>query len=383
VVSTDSGVLIIGAGPAGLAIGACLARAGIPTTIIEKGPAVAPAWRAHYDRLHLHTVKQHSAMPYLPFPETAPKYPPRVQVIDYLEQYAQNFGLAPRFGEEARRVWMENGMWVCETNSARHVAAQVVVATGYNRTPHVPGWPGQELFRGTVQHSVHYRNGAAYGGQRVLVVGIGNTGAEIALDLAEHGAHVAVAVRSPVNIVPRDFRGRSTQVTAIRTTWLPLRLRDRVGRFISRIAFGDLTQHGLRRPKYGPAVQVHHFNSIPVIDVGTVAAIKAGRIRVVGDVARFTEDGVIFTDGTRDTFDHVVLATGFRANVASFLEGCDAALDERGYPLADGASPLPGLYFLGFAKPEAGILRQIAINAPELASTIKRDRATLARSHGR
>jgi indole-3-pyruvate monooxygenase len=378
-VSSHSGVLIIGAGPAGLAIGACLERAGIPTTIIEKGPAVAPAWRAHYDRLHLHTVKQYSAMPYLPFPETAPKYPPRAQVVDYLEQYAQHFGLAPRFGEEVRRIWRENGAWVCETNSTRHVAAQIVVATGYNRTPHVPSWPGQELFRGTVQHSVHYRNGASYRGQRVLVVGMGNTGAEIALDVAEHGANVSVAVRSPINIVPRDFRGRSTQVTAIRTLWLPLRLRDRVGRFISRIAFGDLTQHGLRRPEYGPAVQVHHFNRIPVIDVGTVAAIKAGRIRVRGDIARFTEDGVIFADGTRDTFDHVLLATGFRADVASFLEGCDAALDARGYPLADGASPLPGLYFLGFAKPQAGILRQIAINAPALADRIVKDRTRSAK----
>src|SRR5690349_10157982 len=178
-------VIVVGAGPAGLAVGACLRRLGLEPTILERGTAAGWSWHGHYDRLHLHTVKDHSALPYHPFPAGVPRYPSRQEVITYLEGYATTFDLKPRFGEDVRRIWRTESGWHIETGSGRYTAPDVVIATGYNRSPVVPVWPDQDLFRGRVIQSAVYRSPEEFRGRRTLVVGMGNTGAEIALDLAE------------------------------------------------------------------------------------------------------------------------------------------------------------------------------------------------------
>src|SRR4051794_256673 len=139
-------VLIVGAGPAGLAVAACLKRWGLTPSLIEQGDSVGWSWRHHYARLRLHTVKQYSGLPYLPFPAAYPRYPTRAQVIAYLELYARHFNLTPRFGERVQKVRPADGAWYCETDRAAYAARDVVVATGYSRTPVVPVWPGQDAF---------------------------------------------------------------------------------------------------------------------------------------------------------------------------------------------------------------------------------------------
>jgi cation diffusion facilitator CzcD-associated flavoprotein CzcO len=265
--------------------------------------------------------------------------------------------------------------WRCETDAASYVATDVVIATGYNRVPVTPAWPGQDLFHGTIRHSASYREGEPFRGRNVLVVGIGNTGAEIALDLAEHGAQPTISVRSPVVVVPRDYRGRSTQETGL---WLlrlrlPVAIRDWLGRAISRRAFGDLEPWGLKRADYGPVVLIERFGRLPVVDIGTIAAIKAGRIAIAPDIARFTSDGVVFVNGLERPFDDVILATGYRPGLEGFLEGADLALDARGYPKR-ATGDIPGLHFVGFARPKAGMLREIALTAPLVAAAIARSR---------
>ena len=122
---------------------------------------------------------------------------------------------------------------------------------------------------------------------RVLVVGIGNTGAEIALDLVENGADPTISVRNPVVVVPRDFRGLPTQVTGIwlRRFRIPAPVRDWLGRSMSRRAFGDLSPYGLRRAEYGPVTLIERYGRLPVVDIGTIAAIKAGQIAIAPDLA--------------------------------------------------------------------------------------------------
>ena len=171
--------IVVGAGPAGLAVAACLKQQGVNALILEQADRVGAAWHGHYERLHLHTAKGFSALPFMPFPREYPRYPSRSQVIAYLEAYTRHFQLEPRFGQRvvgARRV---NGWWEVETEDGRYEASNLVIAAGYNREPNVPGWPGQEHFQGAILHSSAYRNGEMFKGQKVLVVGFGNSGGEI------------------------------------------------------------------------------------------------------------------------------------------------------------------------------------------------------------
>jgi cation diffusion facilitator CzcD-associated flavoprotein CzcO len=360
--------IVVGAGPAGLAVGACLARAGVPFTLLERGSTVGDSWRAHYDRLHLHTDKKTSALPFVPFPRAYPRYPSRDQVVEYLESYARALRLEPAFGEEVVSVARRDGAWHVKTRTGRFAAPHVVLATGFNHEPVAPRWPGQSDYRGRVLHSRDYRSGADFRGRRVLVVGAGNSGAEIALDLCEQGATTAIAVRGPVNVLPRDILGVPIVAAGRLTRLLPPHIADRINAPLLRIVLGDTESLGLRRPPYGPLAQIATTGRIPLIDVGTIGAIRAGRIAVRPGIDRFEEHDVIFADGRREPYDAVVLATGYRSGLASFLKA-DGVLDERGMPRLD--RPLPeGLHLCGFSVVAKGMLNQIGRDAARIAAKI-------------
>lgn len=364
-------VLIVGAGPAGLATAACLARRRIGSLVLEAAPSLGHAWRNHYDRLCLHTVKGRSHLPGMRFPRQVPRYPRRVDVIAYLEAYANRFAIAPRTSEEVRRVAVAaGGGYVVESSRGVYHARAVVVAAGLNRLPDPTRLPDQSTYAGTLLHVSGYRNGRPFAGQRVLVVGAGNSGAEVALDLAEHGAQPTLSIRSGVNVVPRDFLGLPIQVASLCMRGLPLSLADRIGRAVSRLAFGDLARLGLPRSDLGPLSSVARRRRIPLIDVGTVAAIQRGAITPKPDVARLTAAGAVFADGSAAAFDAVILATGYRPGLAELL-AVPGALDEAGYPRAgQGTGPARGLFFVGYRVVATGQLREIAIEARSVAVAI-------------
>jgi cation diffusion facilitator CzcD-associated flavoprotein CzcO len=367
---TSHDTLVVGAGPAGLAVAACLKAAGRESVVLEQTDRVGASWHGHYHRLHLHTPKGGSSLPFLPFPRTAPRYPSRLEVVEYLNSYARHCGIEPRFGQRVVHVRQEGGAWRVQTADADYSARNVVVASGYNREPIGPAWPGQERYRGRVLHSSEYRSGQPFAGQDVLVVGFGNSGGEIAVDLCEHGARVGLSVRSPVNIVPRDILGIPAQMFSIAERGLPPRLVDAVNGAIIRLLKPDLSKYGLRRADVGPATQIAERGRIPLIDVGTVDLIRQEQIVVHPGIERFTEDGVAFTDGACQRADAVVLATGYRARVDRFVSAggvCDAA----GLPLSSGdQTSLPGLYFCGFRVTATGALREIGIEARRIARAI-------------
>jgi len=366
--TAELSAIIIGAGPAGLAVGACLARAGVSFTILERGSAVGESWRAHYDRLHLHTDKGTSALPFTPFPREYPRYPSRDEVVSYLESYARAHALEPRFHEDVIGVTRRDDRWQVETQTGRYAAPHLVVATGFNREPVTPRWLGQDAYRGRVVHSRDYRNGAEFRGRRVLVVGTGNSGAEIALDLCEQGALPTLAVRGPVNVLPREILGLPIVAAGRLTRLLPPHIADKVNAPLLRLVLGNVEALGLRRPSYGPLTQIARTGRIPLIDVGTIGAIKAGRIAVRPGVERFDAEGVVFTDGRREPFEAVVLATGYRSGLASFLK-VDGVLDEQGTPRV--AQSLPdGLYFCGFSVVAKGMLNQIGRDAKRIAKRL-------------
>jgi cation diffusion facilitator CzcD-associated flavoprotein CzcO len=363
-------VVIIGAGPAGLAAAACLRQRGMDALVLEAGPTVGLSWRQRYERLHLHTVKQHSHLPGLRFGKEVPRYPSAAQVVGYLDAYADKFAIQPRFDEAVRRVSVAGGTFVVETARASHRARAVVMATGYNRIPNPERPPGAERFQGQVLHAADYRNAEPFVGKSVLVVGVGNTGAEIALELAERGARPTLAVRAPINVVPRDFLGIPTQVTSIRMRHAPIAIGDTLGRLMSRLAFGDLTRFGLGRPQLGPLSAIKLRRRIPLIDIGTIAAIKDGRIAVKPAVDHFTPQGAAFTDSSEGAFQAIVLATGY---VPALVEIVDVpgVLAADGHPRDwQGGGACRNLFFVGFQNVATGLLREIGIEAEAVAAAI-------------
>ena len=284
--------IVVGAGPAGLAVAACLKTRGLDPVIFEKADAVGSVWRRHYDRLHLHTDRARSGLPGLPMPAAYGRYPSRAQVVSYLESYARTFGLAPVFNTPVRSLAREGPLWRAETDGEAWEAPIAVIATGLADFPHVPNWPGMEGFPGQVLHSSLYRNPAPFAGQRVLVIGYGNSGSEIALDLAEAGIRTAMAVRGPINVIPREMLGRPILAWSLASRVLPPRLADAVNAPLLRLAVGSIEKLGLRRAPKGPLQSIAEDGRVPLIDVGTLDAIREGRIELRGDVAGFTREGV-------------------------------------------------------------------------------------------
>ncbi len=293
-------------------------------------------------------------------------------MIDYLESYAQKFQLDIRFRQQATSVRYENNQWQAQTQNHLYLGKNLVIATGNTREPFVPTWTGQGSFNGLLMHSSKYKNGEPFGGKNVLVVGFGNSGGEIAIDLWEHGAKVGISVRSAVNVIPRDLFGIPILSIGILQSKLPARLADAINAPILRATIGDITKHGLRKLPYGPIAQIQRDAHIPLIDVGTLKLIRNGQITVYEGIKEFTENGVIFNDGKQAQFEVVILATGYRPHVDEFLAGISvAAHDDHGMPLSSGREAgLPGLYFCGYFVASTGMLREIGIEAKQISASI-------------
>jgi len=203
------------------------------------------------------------------------------------------------------------------------------------------------------------------------VVGFGNSGGEIALDLAEADVDVTLAVRSPVQVIPRDLLGIPILSWAILYRHLPARLVDAVNAPVLRLAVGNFEKLGLRRAAKGPRRMVEEDGHIPLIDVGTLAKIRDGSIAVRGGIDRMTADGVVFADGKRETFDAVILATGFRPDLRQLIGDHDDLFDQHGMPRVTGKPAASGLYFCGQITVPTGQLREIGIEAQQIARDAK------------
>ena len=368
----DQDIVVIGAGPAGLAAAGALAMRGRRAVVVERADSVGSSWRGHYDRLRLHTTRRLSGLPGLPIPRSYGRWVARDDLVRYLESYRSHHGIDVRTGVDVRAVEpLPGGGWaVREASGEEWRAANVVVAAGYNHTPKVPSWPGQEDFTGSIVHAGDYRNPGPYAARSVLVVGTGNTGCEIAQDLSANGAApVWLAYRTVPNIVRRDKAGIPAQWTGIAVRHLPPRLVDRVGALMARTEIPDLTAYGLPPATAGLYSRVLD-GAIPVQDVGIVAAIQARRVVPVPTVARFEGADVALVDGRRLTPDVVIVATGYTNGLAPLI-GDLGVLDARGRPCALGGKPAaPGLYFIGYTNPISGMLREIAIDARKIAKAI-------------
>ncbi|HEV7193560.1 MAG TPA: NAD(P)/FAD-dependent oxidoreductase [Jatrophihabitantaceae bacterium] len=369
-------VIVIGAGPGGLAAAAELQRVGKTVSIIDKADAVASAWRAHYERLHLHTVRWTSHLPGYKIPRRYGEWVARDDVVHYLEDYAAHHQLHTILGVSAERLDHVEGGWSISTTDHGDLRAPtVVVATGYNHTPDLPTWPGRDGYQGRLIHARDYRNADPYRGKDVLVVGTGNTGAEIAVDLVEGGAaRVRLAVRTVPTFVRRKVGGLPNSAVSIVLRRLPVKAVDRIIAVSSRLNTPDLSARGLPRPPADAYTRLLADGAVPIIDVGLIDAVRDGKVEIVPAVVGFDGAAVLLADAEPITPDAVVAATGYRQGLEK-LVGHLGILDERGRPsVRSGAAhpATPGLYFTGFTNPISGNFRELRIDAKRIAKAVAR-----------
>jgi len=356
----DHDAIIVGAGPAGLACAAMMREIDLAPLVLEKENAIAAPWRRHYECLHLHTERAFSALPGMAMPRRYPRFPSRLEVIEYLEAYAVRFDIRARYNVEVRAIRRSGASWAVDCGESILKAPVIAVAVGWASFPYQPACAGLEDYVGSIVHSSEYRNAAPYAGKKTLVVGYGNSGGEIALDLARSGVDATLSVRGPIQIMPRTILGIPTATLALIQRKIPLWVADLVNLPLIVATTGDLRRVGLQRSAKGPR-QMAEEGRIPVIDIGTLAKIREGQIKVRPGVAHFTRDGVVFQSSSEEKFDAVIFATGFRTDLRSMLPDARHALDADGYPRVSGApSGAPGLFSAAqscprparFARPE-------------------------------
>ena len=370
-------VAVIGAGPGGLGVAAALQTRGVRAVVFERAAAVAPVWRQSYDRLRLNTGRARSYLPGTRMPVSVGRWPTRQQFVDYLDSYVQRHGLDVRTDTTIERVDPDGDGWLVRVDGGGvERFAQVIVAAGYNSEPVVPEWPGAERFTGAILHSSAYRNGAPFTGKRAVVVGIGNSGADIAVDLLEHGATVSLVVRTPPHIVPREPFGIPADIVGIALRRLPVSVGDRMVDIAARPTIAALRRCGLHAPTEGAMSRHRRDGAEPTIDSGILRALKRSEINVLpGTVVELTDDSVRLSSGSLEPADVLIAATGYRNGLASLVGHLDI-LDGRHRPRVRAAATdpqYPGLRFVGYTLPISGNLRELRHEARRVSAAVACD----------
>lgn len=368
-----------------------LADRGLRPVLIDEADRVGAAWRGRYDRLRLNTGRQFSHLPGRAYAKGTPVFPARDDVVGHLERFARDERIQLLLGTAVRRIDRHGANWWVQTSDDSVLASHVVVATGYERVPNVPDWPGLPSFTGALLHSSAYRNPDGYRGKRVLIVGAGSSAMEIAHDVATGGAATTwLAVRTVPNIMLRTLPGGvPADFIATALHHAPVRIADTLAEAARRLTIGDLSEVGLPRPEEGVFSRGARLGRAPaIVDTATVEALRNRTIAVVSAVDGFESDQVRLVDGDRLQADVVICATGYRRGLEP-LVGHLGVLDDAGVPMDDGTHLAgQGLWFLGFQS-RPGLLGFVAKRSRRIAGVIagelaarRRDTPIPARGRG-
>ncbi|KAK9161452.1 hypothetical protein Syun_007793 [Stephania yunnanensis] len=314
-------VIVVGAGPSGIATSACLNNLSIPNTVLEREDCFASLWKKKsYDRLHLHLAKKFCELPHMPFPPSSPTYISRKQFINYIDEYVSHFRVRPLYNRLVESATFDRAREGGASKLTTQIEAAkrfLVVASGETSDAYVPDVEGLETFFGEVIHSTEYKSGEKYKNKRALVVGSGNSGMEIALDLSNFDSAASIVVRSPVHVVSREM----ASLGLVLLKHLPLKIVDGLLVILSKLVYGrDLSKYGINRPKEGPFFMKLKYGKYPVIDVGTINKIKSSKIQVVPSITRIRGKEVEFSNGKSDSFDVLIFATGFKRSTNKWLK---------------------------------------------------------------
>ncbi|KAL8233226.1 hypothetical protein R6Q57_003004 [Mikania cordata] len=368
-------VVIIGAGPAGIATSACLNLLSIPNIVLEREDCYASLWQKKaYDRLKLHLAKNFCQLPHMAFPLSAPTFVPKNMFLQYLQNYTCHFNVDPLYQRSVDNAQYNKiaQKWVITAKNRvlglveEYACKFLVVATGENSEVVIPNVDGLDSFKGLVMHSIEYENGKKFKEKDVLVVGAGNSGMEIAYDLCNWGAQTTIVVRSPVHVLTKEL----VQLGMYLLKYIPCTFVDKMVLMLSKLLYGDLGEYGIQRPSEGPFWVKEQTGRSPVIDVGTISKVKTGDIKVVTAIKDINGNQINFTNGQEKQFDVIVFATGFRSTVLKWLKDDSGLFNEKGMPKHKRPNHWKGengIYCVGFAS--AGLFG-ISNDAKNIANDI-------------
>ncbi|HUF29431.1 MAG TPA: NAD(P)-binding domain-containing protein [Gemmatimonadaceae bacterium] len=313
---------IIGAGPSGLAVARAFKNAGVPFDVLERHDGIGGIWdfsnprTPMYDTAHFISSRTLSAFDGYPMPDHYPDYPGWREILAYIRGFADAHGLAEHVetGADVTRVVPEDGeLWRVElaTGEVRRYAG-IVAAVGHDWLPNETVYPGQ--FTGESYHSVRYRLPSEFAGKRVLVVGGGNSGCDIASDAAVHAKHGFISLRRGYHFLPKHLFGKPTDVFFRSGPQPHARIAQPILSMLLRLVVGDLTRYGLRAPDHKP------LESHPIVNSQLLHHLAHGNITPKVDVAGLDGRLVRFVDGSTEEVDLIVYATGYRREIP-FLSG--------------------------------------------------------------
>ena len=365
--------MIAGGGAAGLSVAAELDRRGIRSVVLDRGDAIGSSWAGRYDSLRLNTPRLTSSLGRYRMPRRYGRWPARDDMVEYLNDYARRLGLDVRTRTEVTRVDTAPAGWRVQTSGGEMTTPAVVIATGHDRRPLIPKWPGRDGFSGDMTHASSYREPSPFRGRDVLVVSAANTGSEIAFELSQNGAaRVRSAMRRAPSVVTREWLGFPLSYSGVTLDPLPDRFGDAGARMTQRMIYGDLSAHGIGPAPVGMQTKIRREHKSPIIDAGFIDALKRGQVEIVAAVEAFDGDDVVLADGERIQPEAVIVATGYSADLEP-LVGHLGILDTRGYPDVEpgaGHPAAPGVYFNGYRASMTGQLCHMRTDARRIARAI-------------
>jgi dimethylaniline monooxygenase (N-oxide forming) len=371
-------VCIIGAGSSGVCAGKALKARDIAFQIFEKGSSLGGMWRyendngqsSAYRSLHIDTSRKSLGYPDFPIPAHLPDYLSHEQMCGYLESYADHFGVREhvRFRSEVQRVEPRaDGRWlVTLADGASRDYRAVVVANGHLWSPRWPAFAGR--FDGRQMHSHHYRTAAPFEGQRVLVVGIGNSAVDIAVDLCRQARRVCLSTRRGAWLMPKYIMGIPTDRWGAflnRNFRLPTRWTRTIVSRLAWLAIGDQRRFGVPRPVH-PVWREH-----ACVSQDLLSCVGHGWITIKPNVAELQGERVAFDDGSSEPFDAIVYATGYDTRFPFLDPDVFAVRDHEARLYRRIAVPgRPGLYFIGLVQPIGPTIPLVEVQARWLAAVL-------------
>jgi len=367
-------VIVIGAGASGLAVAYELRERGLPVRIIDKAFRAGEVWHHRHPQLRLNTHRYLSGLPGMVIPKTAGAFPSRDDIIQYLDNYAEQLDVPIEYGVNVKHINRKKGVWLIETNKGVYSTRHVVVATGHDRVPLIPSWPGRKSFKNKFIHASDFGQLSSYRGKKVLVIGAGNSGTDILNHLSNiETQKIWVSVRHGPVIFPTHLYGVPVQLLSPILAKLPTPVVDGMLRLTEFLAFGNLKKWGLRKHRDGGATRLLISGTAPAIDNGFIAALKAGKVEVVAEVRAFEVDSVQLVNEQYIEPDIVIAATGYRTGLESiFMFG--GVLNESGVPPVQGKQQLkdyPGLFFTGMQPGLPGFFYAAGLTGREIAKAIE------------